>query len=278
MSSVSPIEQQQQVSVSPIEQQQQVSVSPIEQQQVSVSPIEQQQQWLQGLVTQQEGVDGRSVSPIANNLEADSGTVHGFMSDEQDHTCPICLELLLRPVQLSCSHRFCRGCWARVLQGRDVRATAHLTGSVACPYRCEVRPVVPEVDEARASQLESHFAARYSKRASSTSLPDEERMRHAAHHLAPGCTRSQALRTQPGSHGRTAAFQTALSGSKAPLVAPSRGAAQVPGEPALAGQSSELWRHQDGAFRQAARACAAPSRAPCGRRRESRARRAASSA
>ena len=136
----------------------------------SVSPIEQQQQWLQGLVTQQEGLDGRSVSPIANNLEADSGTVHGFMNDEQDHTCPICLELLLRPVQLSCSHRFCRGCWARVLQGRDVRATAHLTGSVACPYRCEVRPVVPEVDETLASQLESRFAARYRERASSTSL------------------------------------------------------------------------------------------------------------
>ena len=139
----------------------------------SVSPIEQQQQWLQGLVTQQEWLDGRD--PIANNLEADSGTVHGFMNDEQDHMCPICLELLLRPVQLSCSHRFCRGCWARVLQGRDVRATAHLTGSVACPYRCEVRPVVPEVDETLASQLESHFAARYSERASSTSLPDEER-------------------------------------------------------------------------------------------------------
>ena len=101
--------------------------------------------------------------------------MYGFMNDEQDHTCPICLELLLRPVQLSCSHRFCRGCWARVLQGRDVRATAHLTGSVACPYRCEVRPVVPEVDETLASQLASHFAARYSERASSTSLPDEER-------------------------------------------------------------------------------------------------------
>ena len=141
----------------------------------SVSPTEQQQQWLQGLVTQQEWLDGRGVSPIANNLEADSGTVYGFMNDEQDHTCPICLELLLRSVQLSCSHRFCRGCWARVLQGRDVRATAHLTGSVACPYRCEVRPVVPEVDETLASQLESRFAARYRERASSTSLPDEER-------------------------------------------------------------------------------------------------------
>ena len=103
------------------------------------------------------------------------GNCLGRMDDEQDHTCPICLELLLRPVELSCGHRFCRGCWTSVLQSHDVRATAHLTGSVACPYRCEVRPVVPEVDEALASQLESHFAAEYRERASSTSLPDEER-------------------------------------------------------------------------------------------------------
>ena len=93
---------------------------------------------------------------------------------EQDYTCPICLELLLRPVKLSCDHRFCRGCWARVLQSRDVRATARLTGSAACPYRCEVKPIVPEVDQTLASQLESSFAE-YRERASSTSLPDEER-------------------------------------------------------------------------------------------------------
>ena len=93
---------------------------------------------------------------------------------EQDYTCPICLELLLRPVKLSCDHRFCRGCWARVLQGRDVRATARLTGGAACPYRCEVKPVVPEVDQTLATRLESHFAE-YRERASSTSLPDEER-------------------------------------------------------------------------------------------------------
>ena len=98
-------------------------------------------------------------------------------TDDEDYTCPICLELLLRPVVLSChvSHRFCRGCWARVLQSRDVRATAHLTGGAACPYRCEVKPVVPEVDQTLASQLESHFAREYRERASSTSLPDEER-------------------------------------------------------------------------------------------------------
>ena len=55
-----------------------------------------------------------------------------------DYLCPICLELLRRPVVLSCGHRYCRGCWLRVLQGRSVRATAYLTGSVACPFRCEV--------------------------------------------------------------------------------------------------------------------------------------------
>ena len=107
-------------------------------------------------------------------LGVSPGNSLGRMDDEQDHTCPICLELLLRPVQLSCGHRFCRGCWTSVLQSHDVRATAHLTGSVACPYRCEVRPVVPEVDETLASQLESRFAAEYRERASSTSLPDEE--------------------------------------------------------------------------------------------------------
>ena len=175
----------------------------------SVSPTEQQQQWLQGLVTQQEWLDGRD--PIANNLEADSGTVYGFMNDEQDHTCPICLELLLRPVQLSCSHRFCRGCWARVLQGRDVRATAHLTGSVACPYRCEVRPVVPEVDETLASQLESRFAARYRERASSTSLPDEERrVTEVNEWAAQGCK----LDDTPGADEVTTSDTTAPMGRR----------------------------------------------------------------
>ena len=41
-----------------------------------------------------------------------------------DYTCPICLELLLRPVKLSCGHRFCRGCWVRLLQGSQARSAA----------------------------------------------------------------------------------------------------------------------------------------------------------
>ena len=92
-----------------------------------------------------------------------------------DYSCPICLELLLRPVKLSCGHHFCRGCWVRVLQSRDGRAAANTTGSAACPFRCEVRPVVPEVDQALASELESHFDEEYTERASAYALPDEER-------------------------------------------------------------------------------------------------------
>ena len=92
-----------------------------------------------------------------------------------DCTCPICLELLLRPVKLSCGHCFCRGCWTHVLQGSAARATAHLTGTAACPYRCEVKPLVPEIDQTLASQLEAQFAEEYKKRASATSLPNEER-------------------------------------------------------------------------------------------------------
>ena len=93
-----------------------------------------------------------------------------------DYSCPICLELLLRPVKLSCGHRFCRGCWIRVLQSSDGHAAANTTGSAACPFRCEVRPVVPEVDQVLASELESHFDEQYTKRASACALPDEERM------------------------------------------------------------------------------------------------------
>ena len=92
-----------------------------------------------------------------------------------DYSCPICLELLLRPVKLSCGHHFCRGCWVRVLQSREARAVANSTGSAACPFRCEVRPVVPEVDQALASELESRFDEQYTEHASVYALPDEER-------------------------------------------------------------------------------------------------------
>lgn len=74
-------------------------------------------------------------APLA---EEDLGRPRAEAFSEEDFCCPICLDLLLRPVVLACGHRLCRGCWCRVLQGREMRATANLTGSASCPLgRCE---------------------------------------------------------------------------------------------------------------------------------------------
>ena len=61
-----------------------------------------------------------------------------------------------------------------MLQSRSVRVTAHLTGTVACPFRCEVRPVVPKVDQALARELETLFDLEIMNRATTYALPDEE--------------------------------------------------------------------------------------------------------
>lgn len=122
-----------------------------------------------------EGADLASTTPRADSAATvPPGSVQ-LSAQPEDYSCPICLEMLLRPVKLSCGHHYCRGCWVRVLQSHDGRATARRTGCALCPFRCEVRPVVPEVDQALASQLALHFDEQYTERASAHALPDEER-------------------------------------------------------------------------------------------------------
>ena len=96
----------------------------------------------------------------ATVTEEDLGRPRAEAFSEEDFCCPICLDLLLRPVVLACGHRLCRGCWCRMLQGREMRATANLTGSASCPLgRCEVKPHVPEVETILESEIEALFSA-----------------------------------------------------------------------------------------------------------------------
>ena len=82
-------------------------------------------------------------------------------SRSADFCCAICIELLLRPVVLSCGHHFCRGCWVRLLQGSQARSAASRTGRVACPLgRCEVRPHVPDIDRDLENEMHSQLGLR----------------------------------------------------------------------------------------------------------------------
>lgn len=109
----------------------------------------------------------------ASEVEDSAAAIQVPPPSAEEYSCPICLELLLRPISLSCSHRLCRGCWARVLQDR----TAFLTRNTTCPLgRCPVGPTVPTVDVALMSELESRFGPQLIARAAEHPLADEERM------------------------------------------------------------------------------------------------------
>ena len=122
----------------------------------------------------QEGRESRSSISEADLLSCRSYCSHSearshsttcrpsFVSPRStDYCCAICIELLLRPVVLSCGHRLCRGCWVSLLKGSQARSIAARTGNAACPLgRCEVKASVPEVDRDLESEMRSQLGFR----------------------------------------------------------------------------------------------------------------------
>ena len=148
---------------------------------------------------------GSEESPLGRSEQESlsaAGSVAGAEKHEappsaEDYSCPICLELLLRPVALSCGHHLCRGCWIRVIQGSHPGSLA-LTGiprpwnyRIPCPLgRCQVRPIV-RLDVALIGELESRFGPQLAARTAELhTLPEEERMAEAVNAwVAAGCRR-----------------------------------------------------------------------------------------
>ena len=155
--------------------------------------------------TNKESADGYGSAvvveapPRSFEAEDSAAAAEGPPPSAEDYSCPICLELLLRPITLSCGHRLCRGCWTRVLQG----STVHIyhrglycsqTGLVAaectctgpphekatCPLgRCQVMQIVPAVDVALMNELYSRFGPQLTARATEHALADEEILANA---------------------------------------------------------------------------------------------------
>tara|TARA_B100000787_G_scaffold166973_1_gene152982 strand:- start:38 stop:844 length:807 start_codon:yes stop_codon:yes gene_type:complete len=115
-----------------------------------------------------------ATSPISKTVEVEDSAeaVEVSPPSAEDYSCPICLELLLRPITLSCGHRLCRGCWACVLQRRTVLFASNAT----CPLgRCSVGPTVPTIDLVHMRELEFWFGPQLLARAAEHALADEER-------------------------------------------------------------------------------------------------------
>ena len=129
------------------------------------------------------------------SLASSRSTIMNFASPRStEYCCAICIELLLRPVVLSCGHRLCRGCWVRVLQGSQARAVASRTGYATCPLgRCEVRPCVPDVDLDLESEMRERIGfkqlAAHAAAAGDASLTEESAAVAAVNAwAAAGCT------------------------------------------------------------------------------------------
>ena len=145
----------------------------------------------------QEDID-HALPPALEDIGSEADT-HSYRPSfasprSTEYCCAICIELLLRPVVLSCGHRLCRGCWVRVLQGSQARAVASRTGYAACPLgRCEVRPCVPDVDLDLESEMRERIGfkqlAAHAAAAGDASLTEESAAVAAVNAwAAAGCT------------------------------------------------------------------------------------------
>ena len=145
----------------------------------------------------QEDID-HALPPALEDIGSEADT-HSYRPSfasprSTEYCCAICIELLLRPVVLSCGHRLCRGCWVRVLQGSQARAVASRTGYAACPLgRCEVRPCVPDVDLDLESEMRERIGfkqlAAHAAAAEDASLTEESAAVAAVNAwAAAGCT------------------------------------------------------------------------------------------
>ena len=102
-------------------------------------------------------------------------------------TCPLCLDVLLRPVVPECGHAACRSCYLAFVESSLVRRQVRRSGKLCCPAcRCEMAPMVPQVDDALANRLSELYALRIAERNAAVSLTEaEEEDRAAAYNLNP---------------------------------------------------------------------------------------------
>ena len=92
-------------------------------------------------------------------------------------SCPICLDVMLRPVKLACGHHACRYCLVQHLATRAQRTMMQSSGRASCPLgRCEISAAVPDVDTALQAVLSKRFRERLANRSVTMTEADEARV------------------------------------------------------------------------------------------------------
>ena len=100
-----------------------------------------------GRVASSGSAEAVPASPDDVAVDLASASARPDTSDEDAFSCPICLDILVRPVTFACGHRSCRACFVQLLESAPMRESVATTGLVSCPIgRCVLPPLVPEVD------------------------------------------------------------------------------------------------------------------------------------